>query len=75
MILPGREFLLAGGRITFAEWQTLSAEQQATLAKAGELVLRELADMIAHTIIEVAGEQNDADLEAWVDKVVAEVTT
>lgn len=69
MILPGREFLLAGGRITFAEWVELSNEQRAALAEAGELIQREQAELIVDAIATTVAEfLETAQLERMVQK-------
>ena len=68
--LPGREFLLAGGRITYEEWASLDADQRASLAEAGALIMQEQADMIVDSLAERIGEFVDqAKLEAEAEKI------
>jgi len=50
IVLPAREFLLSGGRITYEEYVSLNAEQRQALADAGALLMREMADVIVEAL-------------------------
>ena len=55
-ILVARDFLVAGGRITYSEWISLSEEQRVAFVEAGEEVIQEQADRIVASLAEVLAE-------------------
>ena len=51
-LLIARDFLIAGGRISYAEWASLTKEQQASFVAAGEDVVQEFADRVVIAVAE-----------------------
>ena len=51
-VLVARDFLVAGGRITYSEWNSLSEEQRVSFVEAGEDVIQEQADRIVIALAE-----------------------
>lgn len=74
-VLIARDFLIAGGRITFDEWMSLDDEQRSALTEAGEEVMQEQADRmvvsIADALMDVAERYRLDALLKEAEKVVS----